>query len=124
MGSKNEPGKFDCYANAGPDEPMFVLLGRDATAPFVIFAWVAFRMQSGDIEDEKLAEAISCAAKMHDHAKKLGKDDALHDGARALSELLDGDITPDEFGVFFEVARTDPGKIVEALRSSLFEGEG
>jgi hypothetical protein len=29
MGSKIQPGKFDCYANALPDEPMFVLLARD-----------------------------------------------------------------------------------------------
>jgi hypothetical protein len=29
MGTKNQPGKFDtCYANADPDEPMFVLLGK------------------------------------------------------------------------------------------------
>jgi hypothetical protein len=28
MGTKNVPGKFDCYANALPDEPTFVLLGR------------------------------------------------------------------------------------------------
>ena len=26
MGTKNNPGKFDCYANAKPDEPLFVLL--------------------------------------------------------------------------------------------------
>lgn len=29
MGTKNNPGAFDCYANAEPDEPMFVLLARD-----------------------------------------------------------------------------------------------
>lgn len=33
MGTKNNPGAFDCYANAEPDEPMFVLLGRDKHAP-------------------------------------------------------------------------------------------
>lgn len=31
MGTKNNPGEFDCYANAAPDEPMFILLGRDQT---------------------------------------------------------------------------------------------
>lgn len=29
MGTKNQPGSFDCYANAKGDEPLFVLLGRD-----------------------------------------------------------------------------------------------
>ena len=32
MGTKNNPGKFDCYEHAKPDEPMFVLLGRDLEA--------------------------------------------------------------------------------------------
>ena len=30
MGKEN-PGRFDCYANALPDEPMFVLLARENT---------------------------------------------------------------------------------------------
>ena len=25
MGTKNEPGEFDCYAAAEPDEPMFII---------------------------------------------------------------------------------------------------
>lgn len=36
MGTKNNPGTFDCYANAAPDEPMFVLLGRDKHAPLLV----------------------------------------------------------------------------------------
>ncbi len=48
MGTKNNPGKFDCYANAGPDEPMFVLLGRDRLAGHLVSIWSKIRM--GDIE--------------------------------------------------------------------------
>lgn len=44
MGSKTNPGKFDCYAAALPDEPMFVLLGRDPLAPFLVSIWAAVRM--------------------------------------------------------------------------------
>jgi hypothetical protein len=29
MGTKNNPGNFDCYLNAASDEPMFIVLGRD-----------------------------------------------------------------------------------------------
>lgn len=29
MGTKNKPGTYDCYATAHPDEPMFILLGRE-----------------------------------------------------------------------------------------------
>lgn len=43
MGTKNQPGNFDCYANALPDEPMFVLLGRDPLAPFLTQIWAMIR---------------------------------------------------------------------------------
>lgn len=46
MGTKNNPGKFDCYANAEPDEPMFILLARDASAPEVVEDWAADRMRA------------------------------------------------------------------------------
>lgn len=43
MGTKNNPGSYDCYANADPNEPMFVLLARDITAPAVIEKWMEYR---------------------------------------------------------------------------------
>ena len=39
MGTKAKPGKFDCYANALPDEPMFILLARDPGAAFAVEMW-------------------------------------------------------------------------------------
>jgi hypothetical protein len=39
MGSKNEPGSFDCYHNARPDEPMFILLARDPSASAIVKWW-------------------------------------------------------------------------------------
>ena len=53
MGTKLEPGKFDCYANALPDEPMFVLLGRDALAPSLVNIWAMIR--AGNRKEAKLA---------------------------------------------------------------------
>lgn len=44
MGSKLKPGKFDCYANAEPDEPMFILLARDLTAPELVEQWAIRRI--------------------------------------------------------------------------------
>lgn len=70
MGSKNEPGKFDCYENALPDEPMFVLLARDPSAPDLVDAWATERKREIDRRyrpesDQALVdEAIQCAAKM------------------------------------------------------------
>lgn len=70
MGSKNEPGKFDCYDNALPDEPMFILLARDPNAPGLVEDWATQRQ--ADIhagirpqsDQAMVDEAITCAAKM------------------------------------------------------------
>lgn len=43
MGSKTNPGEFDCYGTALPDEPMFVLLARDEFAPDLVELWAALR---------------------------------------------------------------------------------
>ena len=39
MGTRNNPGKYDCYAAAAADEPMFVLLARDKSAPEIVRSW-------------------------------------------------------------------------------------
>lgn len=63
MGTKNTPGAFDCYANAEPDEPMFILLGRDPQAPDLVRAWAAMRAANGE-DQAKVAEAVDCANAM------------------------------------------------------------
>lgn len=68
MGTKNNPGKFDCYANAAPDEPMFILLGRDRHAPTLVRIWALLRHDDGEAA-EKVAEALACATLM-DHWKR------------------------------------------------------
>lgn len=73
MGTKNNPGKFDCYANAEADEPMFILLGRDKHAPTLVWLWAVLREL--DQEDPaKVQEARDCALAMikwaHDHDRK------------------------------------------------------
>lgn len=63
MGTKNNPGVYDCYANALPDEPMFILLARDEKAPFAVRKWARrYRLRHGD--DEKYREAMACARSM------------------------------------------------------------
>lgn len=61
MGTKNNPGEYDCYNNAEPDEPMFVLLARDSSAPEHVLAWAKERLQSDRLV---VAEAIICAGQM------------------------------------------------------------
>lgn len=79
MGTKNNPGKFDCYESAEPDEPMFVLLGRDPTAALVVTVWRAIKMEmrergASHISDEKLEEARECSLALEKWAKERDSD--------------------------------------------------
>ena len=69
MGTKNSPGKFDCYESADPDEPMFVLLGRDPLAAELVRAWAAWRMKYRG-PSEKVDEALACAAAMDEWRRR------------------------------------------------------
>ena len=68
MGTKNNPAPFDCYANAEPDEPMFVLLARDESAPALVRSWVQQRRRRkgwpAGQHDAKALEALACADAM------------------------------------------------------------
>jgi hypothetical protein len=88
MASKNNPGAFDCFGDAHPDEPLFVLRSTDVTAPFLVRAWQYLRAGQIDLamaemvdaakalkvagkkpkplSDPKLAEARACAVAMFD----------------------------------------------------------
>ena len=63
MSTKNDPGTYDCYANAAPDEPMFVLLGRDRHAPLLVRLWAALREADGE-DAAKVEEALGCSTDM------------------------------------------------------------
>jgi len=73
MGTKNNPGKFDCLAAAHPDEPTFVLLGRDRDAPALVRRWANVRAARGE-DPEKVAEARDCAARMVGWLGLLGRE--------------------------------------------------
>jgi hypothetical protein len=70
MGTKNEPGMFDCYANAEPDEPMFTLLARDPQASYLIAQWahhLSILIDKGEKPESDRAqvkEAFRCAEAM------------------------------------------------------------
>jgi hypothetical protein len=63
MGTKNNPGKYDCLSKAEPDEPMFVLLARDKDAPAVVELWALLRERAGE-DKEKIHEALGCSLAM------------------------------------------------------------
>ena len=69
MGTKNNPGEYDCYENAEPDEPMFVLLARDSIAAEVVRIWAnTYSLLCGIDptleQNAKINEAYTCAAAM------------------------------------------------------------
>lgn len=65
MGTKNQPGRFDCYDAAEPDEPIFILLARDPVAADLVREWVKRRQAlDGGSEGDKHMEALACAASM------------------------------------------------------------
>lgn len=43
MGTKDNPGSFDCYERALPDEPRFTLLARDPDFYRLVMDWAARR---------------------------------------------------------------------------------
>lgn len=70
MGTKRNPAAYDCYANALPDEPMFVLLARDPSAPDAVRRWAAQRNEDIALGHRPLSdvgmvrEAWACAEVM------------------------------------------------------------
>ena len=66
MGTKENPGKFDCYDAAEDNEPMFVLLARDPLAPVLVRQWANNRVitSTGDADNAKACEAMECAEAM------------------------------------------------------------
>jgi hypothetical protein len=93
MGTKLLPGDFDCYMNAEPDEPMFVLLARDITAPSLVRAWAYQRSTAIDngmrpaSERAQVTEALQCAAAMVEwREKNRGSQFTVSEGLRTDDE--------------------------------------
>lgn len=67
MGTKANPGRYDCYAALKPDEEHFVLMGRDEHFARVVGFWAMLRMQhiaenKDPLSDlDKVQEALECA---------------------------------------------------------------
>jgi hypothetical protein len=114
MATKNNPGKFDCFAAADPDEPMFILLGRDPIAPFLVGWWVGLKsMHDPSADPAKLQEAMQVAKSMEEWLTKLNREDKIklrnlinQEGMR-IAALLQRDL-PNEESVTEEVNQQFP----------------
>lgn len=106
MGSKANPSEHDCYSRAEPDEPLFVLLGRDPSASLMIDIWIALRRET-DANDEKLDEAAACAEACLSWAHKKGKAAKVHALAVAWDSIL-GSVRPhDRLAFDLAIGRLD-----------------
>lgn len=93
MGTKNNPGDYDCYAKLGPDEPYFLLRAKDPAAPYLTMMWAASRQgdfagmldlvtsmslnqeilsRVGGEENPKIGETNHCARTMDAWRKSQG----------------------------------------------------
>ena len=55
MGTKADPGRYDCHAAAADDEPMFVLRANDPLAPDLVRAWAARYLAEKAEETQQIA---------------------------------------------------------------------
>jgi hypothetical protein len=78
MGTKTNPGKYDCLDKLDPDEPFFVLRAQDRFAPMIVRQWaelvLAAREAQGLPPSEKLIEAYRCANAMQNWGRRKVPD--------------------------------------------------
>jgi hypothetical protein len=72
MGTKLNPGKYDCLAKAEPDEPVFVLRAKDPNAATLVWLWATMAEMQSVHEPEKVAESRQCVAAMVEWAAARG----------------------------------------------------
>ena len=66
--TKTHPGMFRCYEAALPDEPMFVILGRDPAGPATLEFWAQERVKQEKVHERDDQDRIKAAI---DEAKDM-----------------------------------------------------
>lgn len=82
MGTKNNPDKFDCYAKAEPDEPMFTLLARDPHGANLVRIWLLLRNQKPEGARQVLEGMIA-----NNPPKKEGDDEKIDAAVNCMGEM-------------------------------------
>lgn len=79
MGTRLNPGRFDCHDAALDDEPRFTLLARDPLAGFLISIWSSVRF--GDFE--------AAGVKFEAMLERVGVDYAIAPDVGSASEAIE-----------------------------------
>jgi hypothetical protein len=116
MGTKNDPGKFDCHAAAAPDEPIFTLRSTDPLAPILVDLWASMReRERGDDPKAREAREVSTAMRryrLNQEYQGAARERDQAPGLRASFDAeLDGIISRAE--VCFEAAQTERAAVDE-----------
>lgn len=61
MGTKNNPGLFDCYNNVLPDEESFTVLARDPDFAAVVEFWAQRRLMRIHKKECPITDAVMIA---------------------------------------------------------------
>jgi hypothetical protein len=64
----------ETLAKSADDEEIFVLRGRDLSAPQTVAFWIAQNITNEACPDEKLREALECALRMRRTAQRRAAD--------------------------------------------------
>ena len=68
MGTKEKPGTYDCYGALKPNEPYFLLRGRDPLSAVLVRMWCTLRRLTrqpwNEREENKVNEALRCSVDM------------------------------------------------------------
>jgi hypothetical protein len=104
MATKNDPGKFDCYGAARWDEPLFVLLARDISAPLVVMFWglcravlILIRVKPST-DWPMVREAFACARSMW----RYERPSRWRDAGRSSDTTVKIDVAGTTIEVFVE----------------------
>ena len=137
MGTKTDPGEFDCYAKLADDEPYFLLRANDPLAMFVVNFWARLYRAYKEIPDgppdkdwsdtlkrasQKHQEAISLAFSMSNWNEEapfqvLGYDDIILGEKRLTKARLK---TPDEISA----DRREQAAMTRFTATALIGGDG
>jgi hypothetical protein len=98
MGTKENPGRFDCYAAAAPDEPIFILRANDPLAPVIVRFWAELyqdaKRRAGAWSNGSIArycEAMDCSEEMR--AWKVNHDNVLAElASRGVESMPAGEV--------------------------------
>ena len=90
MGTKANPGKFDCHNKAADDEPLFTLRAKDPIAPQLVLIWKAIRCgehSQADFHLRMAKQRWELAVKTEGRTRLPPKSDKAVEAVRVATDM-------------------------------------